>query len=176
MGRENDDSLEEIKEKLETQQNKEDYESKWVEAYDQWENEGDRSMLENLLQQQSQVHSINTLEKLRKKGRDFDYDKNDALLYGLLGTGLVFELHPLTASLVLMGGYKVLKDSINDLGDESNFWQRLDAFGLEMFYYITGVTLAAYYFIVLNNQSVAWMKAGSLIILLVEVVKLAGIQ
>jgi len=162
-----DDQLDQVKEKLEDTaelSEERNYESKWAEAYDKWEEEGDRSMIENLIEQRSKVHQLNTLQEIKRKGHELNYDKFDTLVSGTLITAAAIKIHPLILSAWVATGYKLLKDSYRSIeSDSETIWQKLDDFGPELGYYIIGTTLAYYFFINLQNGDLVLSQGGTVI-------------
>ncbi len=130
----------------------EDRESQISEAYRQWEEEGDRSMLENLTYQMGMQHAYDVKDKINKNGEKLHYDKNDAGKAGLIFSAAPIIIHPLLISLWIFVLAKIVKDSIKKMKGKSGKWEKINAFGFETFYYVTYSAVVAYILISLKGK------------------------
>lgn len=164
------DEFDEIGEELEKQPEQENYDSPWEEAYDKWENQGDTSMLENLLHTKSRIHKQDTLNELKKKGRNLNYDKFDTSLLAILITSSSFIIHPVIISGWLTVFYKIVVDSYRNVS-EGNNWEKLDDFGPELFYFLATTLATIYFFMAIQQQSIVLSDGGTVMQILVSTVE-----
>lgn len=115
----------------------------YEQAYDEWQENNNTELLENLIHQESLKHKYQTLSKIRKKGEYTNYDKLDAGLAGAVLTSTSYVVHPVLASLWIISLLKIGSDSFADV-ESDNFYSKLDDFGPELFYY-TVFSLAAFF-------------------------------
>jgi len=144
----------------------------WEEAHEKYDN-GDPSMLKNLLSTKERLHEHDTLAELKKKGRNLNYDKLDTSLTAIILTSSSFIIHPVIISGWLTVFYKILIDSKRNI-TEGNKWERLDDFGLELFYYLATTLATIYFFMVVQKQSIVLENGGTFMQILVEVIQFAG--
>lgn len=153
----------------------EDKDSKMAEAYRRWEQEGDKEMLQNLTDTLHRSHAWDVKDKLGKKGRSIDYDKSDAGHLGAILSAASIIGHPLVLTAWITLGYKITRDSKRSIDSTKEFWERLDDFGFELFYYLTYSAAVAYLLIGLQGQEIVLSDAGTVAQIVVEVINFAGL-
>lgn len=171
-----DDEIEEIKEKLEEESGdfaQDQMYDQWEEAHEKYDN-GDPSMLKNLLGTKERLHEHDTLAELKKKGQNLNYDKLDSSLTAIILTSSSFIIHPVIISGWLTVFYKILVDSKRNVS-EGNKWERLNDFGPELLYYLASTLGTVYFFITIQEQSIVLENGGTFMQILVEVMRFAGL-
>jgi len=173
------EDLEDVAETLETNQNatpeQEDsqgFDSKaeaYEKAYDQWQENDNTELLENLIHQESLKHKYKTLSKVRKKGEYTNYDKLDTAVAGAALTSASYIVHPVLASLWIISLFKIVSDSFHDV-ESDNVYGKLDDFGPETFYFVVFSLAAGFLFNNVLGYNIVLENGGTLPTIFSEVV------
>jgi len=168
------DDLEEVAETLEkSPEQEESIDSKaeaYEKAYDQWQENNNTELLENLIHQESLKHKYQTLSKIRKKGEHTNYDKLDAGLAGAVLTSTSYVVHPVLASLWIISLLKITSDSFADV-ESDNIYSKLDDFGPETFYFLVFSLAAAFVFHQILGYTIVLENGGTLPTIFSEVMQ-----
>lgn len=164
-----DEELEEVNQELEKADS-----SPWNYAHEKYE-DGNTKPLEMQYHLKEMDHKEKVEQEVEKKGGYLDYDKSDAGHASAILSALSILGHPLVLTVWITLGYKVFRDSQGQINGEDTFWERLDQFGFELFYYLTYSAAVAYLLIGLQGQEIVLSNAGTVAQLLVEVMAFAGL-
>jgi hypothetical protein len=172
--------LDELKEKLEEEYNrKEDkrYDHNWDQAKEKYGN-GDTEHLGLMIESKARQKALEYKGFLSKKGQYLDYDEWHTLSASATLIGLAYILHPIVLALWVYLTKKIFDHSLaNCKHDESeHVLETLDMFGMELWYYIGGAFVSAWFFETFTVYSLRLENGGTLMTLVLEVLKLfAGI-
>lgn len=173
MGNSDDDL--DIREELENNEFADnEYNGDWGIEHDLYDN-GSTQPLLNLIDSKAREKAYEMESQLKKKGVNLNYDKGDTLITGLVLTGLTYTIHAVMLSLWLTVAYKIYRDSKINGEEHQNIWEKLDAFGFELFYFLVGSVIAAYTFDVMLDYTILLSEAGTLATITLEVMHFAGL-
>ena len=159
-----EDSIEQIAEELEQQ---EEPKNRWESAHEKYDN-GHEAMLENMVNGLSASHALKTMREyngaLSKKGEYLDYDEWHSLSASGAIVGLSYVWHPLALTMWAYLTKKIIDHSWEDCKHEerAHFMETIHMFGLEIWYWVGGAFGAAWFFEEFTQYSLNLGDAGTM--------------
>lgn len=149
----------------------------WKKAHEKYE-AGDKEMMGRMIEGLSNSHALQSIKHydaaFSKKGEYLDYDEWHTFSVSVGLIALSYVWHPVALALFLYLSKKIIDHSLKDVKNAecSHHLETLDVFGKELWYFIGGALLSAWFFEEFTGYGLDLSQGGTAIQLFLEVSRL----
>lgn len=153
------------------------YQQQWQKAHEEYDN-GNTDMLEHMVNGLHNTHALKVLKDYKggfsKKGKYLDYDEWHSFSASAGLVGLSYVWHPIALALWVYVTKQIFDHSHKDVKEAKckHWMETLDVFGKELWYYIGGGLVSAWFFTEFTQYGLALEDAGTLATIGLEASKL----